>query len=122
MAEDFAGRDASCLWVVTQLIAPSQREVGERWLRAECSVGDEHAATFVTESVLSSLAVGLEAGRPAGTLVMVCAEGEWRGLPARMATELLIAGGRSRAVRVRTGGVRTVRLRAVRRRLLPSPP
>ncbi len=93
LAGDFAGRDESCLRVVTQLLAPSQRAVGERWLHDECTVADEHAATFVTESVLSSLAVGLEAQEPAGTLVMVCAEGEWHSLPARMATELLIAGG-----------------------------
>ncbi len=91
LANDFAGRDKSCLRVVTQLLAPSQRDVGERWMHDECSVADEHSATFVTESVLSSLAVGLEAREPTGTLVMVCAEGEAHSLPARMATELLIA-------------------------------
>jgi methanogenic corrinoid protein MtbC1 len=93
LAKDFAGRDESCLRVVTQLLAPSQRDVGERWLRGDCSVADEHSATFVTESVLSSLAVGLEARDPSGTVVMVCAEGESHSLPARMATELLTAGG-----------------------------
>ncbi|MDJ0767561.1 MAG: cobalamin-dependent protein [Ilumatobacter sp.] len=93
LATNFAGRDESCLDVVTQLLAPSQRDVGERWLRGECTVADEHSATFVTESVLSSLGVGLEAREPAGTVVMVCAEGEWHSLPARMATELMIAGG-----------------------------
>lgn len=93
LAAEFAGRDGGCLRVVTDLLAPSQRDVGERWLHDECTVGEEHSATFVTESVLSSLAVGLEAAETAGTLVMVCAEGEWHSLPARMATELLIAGG-----------------------------
>ena len=93
LAADFAGRDESCLRVVTQLLAPSQRDVGERWRRGECTVADEHSATFVTESVLSSLAVGLEAMEPAGTVVMVCAEGELHSLPARMATELMIADG-----------------------------
>lgn len=58
LATDFAGRDESCLRVVTQLLAPSQRDVGARWLRGDCTVADEHRATFVTESVLSSLAVG----------------------------------------------------------------
>ncbi len=93
LATDFAGRDASCLRVVDQLLAPSQRDVGQRWLRGECSIAQEHSATFVTESVLSSLAVGLEAREPVGTLVMVCAEGEFHSLPARMATELLTAAG-----------------------------
>jgi MerR family transcriptional regulator, light-induced transcriptional regulator len=93
LAADFAGRDESCLRVVTQLLAPSQRDVGERWLRGECTVAEEHSATFVTESVLSSLAVGLEAKEHAGTVVMVCAEGELHSLPTRMATELMTADG-----------------------------
>ena len=93
LARDFAGRDASSLRVVTQLLAPSQRNVGVRWLRGECTVAEEHSATFVTESVLSSLAVGLEPKEPAGTVVMVCAEGEMHSLPARMATELMTSEG-----------------------------
>jgi methanogenic corrinoid protein MtbC1 len=93
LARDFAGRDDSSLGVVTQLLAPSQRSVGERWQRGECTVADEHSATFVTESVLSSLAVGLEPKAPAGTVVIVCAEGEMHSLPARMATELITANG-----------------------------
>ena len=93
LATDFAGREESCLRVVTQLLAPSQRDVGERWMHNECTVAEEHSATFVTESVLSSLVVGLEAQEPAGTVVMVCGEGEFHSLPARMATELLTAGG-----------------------------
>lgn len=93
LATDFAGRDESCLRVVTQLLAPSQRDVGERWLRNECTVAEEHSATFVTESVLSSLAVGLEARDHVGTVVMVCAEGELHSLPTKMATELMTANG-----------------------------
>ncbi len=93
LAKDFADRDESSLSVVTQLLAPSQCDVGERWLRGECTVADEHSATFVTESVLSSLAVGLEATEPAGTVAMVCAEEELHSLPARMATELMTANG-----------------------------
>ena len=93
LATDYAGRDESCLRVVTQLLAPSQRDVGERWMRGECTVAEEHSATFVTESVLSSLAVGLVAPEHAGTMVMVCAEGELHSLPTRMATELMITNG-----------------------------
>ena len=93
LATDLAGPDTSCLRVVTQLLAPSQRDVGERWLRGECTVAEEHSATFVTESVLSSPAVGLEAQEHVGTVVMVCADGELHSLPARMATELMTANG-----------------------------
>ena len=62
-------------------------------MRGECTVAEEHSATFVTESVLSSLAVGLDAPEHAGTMVMVCAEGELHSLPTRMATELMITNG-----------------------------
>lgn len=93
IAAEFAGADDSCERLVTELLAPSQRLVGDRWQHELCSVGAEHAATFVTESVLASLAVGNEPRIPAGTIVIVCAEGEWHALPARMASELLIADG-----------------------------
>lgn len=79
--------------LIHELFAPSQRAVGERWQQRTCSVGEEHAATFVTESILSSLTVGFEPEPDRGTMVLVCAEGEWHGLPARMAAELLILTG-----------------------------
>lgn len=79
--------------VITGLLAASQVEVGQRWLDRCCSVGHEHSATFITESILSSVVVGLEPEESVGHLVMVCAEGEWHGLPARMASELLMLQG-----------------------------
>lgn len=79
--------------VITRLLAPSQVDVGNRWLERQCSVGAEHTATFVTESVLASVAVGLEPAVPVGRFIMVCAEGEWHGMPARMAAELLMLQG-----------------------------
>lgn len=54
------GEHAPAVRLVGELLAPAQVQVGEMWLDRRCSVGDEHAATFVTESVLSSLTVGFE--------------------------------------------------------------
>jgi methanogenic corrinoid protein MtbC1 len=79
--------------VIRDLLAPSQVEVGKRWQEQLCSVGSEHAATFITESVLSSLSVGMEPPPDRGSIVMVCADGEWHGLPARLASELLMLQG-----------------------------
>jgi methanogenic corrinoid protein MtbC1 len=79
--------------LITRLLAPSQVDVGNRWLERMCSVGAEHTATFVTESILASITVGLEPLVPVGRIIMVCAEGEWHGLPARMASELLMLQG-----------------------------
>lgn len=79
--------------LITRLLAPSQVDVGNRWLERMCSVGAEHTATFVTESILASITVGMEPLVPIGRIIMVCAEGEWHGLPARMASELLMLQG-----------------------------
>jgi methanogenic corrinoid protein MtbC1 len=79
--------------VIRGLLAPSQVEVGQRWQERVCGVGHEHAATFITESVLASLSVGMEPPSSRGSIVMVCADGEWHGLPARMAAELLMLQG-----------------------------
>jgi methanogenic corrinoid protein MtbC1 len=96
-AADLAARllrsDESPDRIIRSLLAPSQVEVGQRWLERACSVGHEHAATFITESVLASLTVGMEPPLSKGRLVMACADGEWHGLPARMASELLILQG-----------------------------
>jgi methanogenic corrinoid protein MtbC1 len=79
--------------VIRSLLMPSQVEVGQRWQERMCGVGHEHAATFITESVLASLSVGMEPPASRGSIVMVCADGEWHSLPARMATELLMLQG-----------------------------
>jgi methanogenic corrinoid protein MtbC1 len=93
IAASMVGVDPSPIRVIDELLAPSQREVGARWQQLMCTVGEEHAATFVTESVMASISVGFEPEPDQGTIVMVCAEGEWHALPARMATELLIHHG-----------------------------
>ena len=67
--------------VVEQVLAPAQREVGERWYRGEWSVADEHAATGVSEGALGVLPPQAD-GR---TVLFVAPEGEWHALPARMA-------------------------------------
>jgi methanogenic corrinoid protein MtbC1 len=93
IAAELLGVGGSTARIVAELLAPSQREVGLRWQHLQCSVGEEHAATFVTESVLAAMTVGSEPEATKGTFVMACADGEWHGLPARMASELLISDG-----------------------------
>jgi methanogenic corrinoid protein MtbC1 len=79
--------------VLTKVIAPAQAEVGERWLRDEASVADEHAATAVAETVVSVI-TGI--ARPPATgphVVVACAEGEWHLLAARLLGETLRGAG-----------------------------
>ncbi len=80
--------------LITDLLAPAQREVGGLWEAAEWNVAQEHAATAITDSVLSALALELPAdtGRP-HEVFATCAEGDWHTLPVRMFAELLTLDG-----------------------------
>lgn len=71
--------------LVTDVVAPAQQRVGLLWASDTWSVAQEHAATAVVDAVVGHLqyaappAVG---GR--GRVAVVCAEGEWHALPARL--------------------------------------
>lgn len=76
--------------LIREVFAPLLAEVGERWLRNHWSVAQEHAATSVIDSLLGVLE--LEPASvlgTAGTVVAVCATGEWHVTPLRMFSELL---------------------------------
>ncbi len=79
--------------VLHMMVAPAQAEVGARWQRNEYTVADEHAATAVADAVVSVLsAERIPVGEPV-RMVVVCAEGEWHLLPARLLAESLRAQG-----------------------------
>ena len=72
--------------LVADVIAPAQREVGERWMSGALGVADEHAATAVAENVLavmSPLSGSSSSSQP--RVIMVCSEGEWHTFPLRLA-------------------------------------
>lgn len=79
--------------VVTDLLAPAQAEVGERWHAGSWTVADEHTASAVVEDALGVVAA--HQPRTSGTqrLTVVCAEGEWHVTPARMAAIALRDAG-----------------------------
>jgi methanogenic corrinoid protein MtbC1 len=79
--------------LVTELLAPAQREIGQWWLERRCTVGQEHIVTTITDAILTTLTVGYEPPATRGHVVMTCAEGEWHALGARMAAELLMLDG-----------------------------
>jgi hypothetical protein len=74
------------------MLAPAQVEVGIRAQRDDWSVADEHAATAITEVVLSVLALRQPAPTPRPAPICVTTpSGEWHGLAARMVAEGLRA-------------------------------
>lgn len=70
--------------VVTDVLAPAQRRVGEQWQRGLWSIAQEHAATAIVDDLLGLLSVHVPKGRH-GTVTLISAEGEWHVTPARMA-------------------------------------
>lgn len=76
--------------LISEIFAPVMAEVGERWLRNEWSVAQEHAATSVVDSLLGGLELEPSSVvATTGTVVAVCATGEWHVTPLRMFAELL---------------------------------
>jgi methanogenic corrinoid protein MtbC1 len=75
--------------LVADVLAPVQVEVGELWQRNVLTTADEHAATAAVDNALAALAVTASVvdAPSQGTMAVVCAEGDWHTLPARMAAE-----------------------------------
>jgi methanogenic corrinoid protein MtbC1 len=89
-------RDAN-LAAAVALLAEVQKEVGHRWQQQEFTVADEHGATALVDLALTAACLEAAPSRPPaaeGAVVVACAEEEWHVMPARMAAELLRAGGR----------------------------
>jgi len=87
-------RGVSASTVIHDVLAPAQREVGERWHRSELTTADEHVATGVTHGVLEALAsLAPEASPDMGPVVVACAETDWHALPAQMFAEDLRSRG-----------------------------
>lgn len=95
LAVDLLGEGADPLDLLLGVVAPAQHEVGERWLRREWNVADEHVATAVADRMVATIAGRAEPTASRGTAVVGCAEGEWHALPARLVAEALgLAGWR----------------------------
>jgi MerR family transcriptional regulator, light-induced transcriptional regulator len=80
--------------VIEQMLAPAQVEIGLRAQRDAWTIADEHAATAITEIVLSVLALRQPAPAPRPAPICVTTpSGEWHGIAARMVAEGLRARG-----------------------------
>ena len=75
--------------VIVNLLGAAQREVGERWLRNEWTVADEHLVSGVTQKALDAVANSVDPPTEGGLVVVACAEGDWHSLPAQMFAETL---------------------------------
>ncbi len=78
--------------LIEDVIAPSQRLVGERWERGDWTVAQQHAATGLATAAVCALDVAMPAA-DRGVVVLACAEREWHALPLQLIGATLRAGG-----------------------------
>lgn len=93
LALDQIDLGARCEDVIVDLLAASQHEVGERWLANEWTVVDEHLVSGATQHALDAVASTIDVPVTAGSVLVVCAEGDWHSLPSQMLAEMLRARG-----------------------------
>ncbi|MEU6540398.1 cobalamin-dependent protein [Streptomyces sp. NPDC047000] len=89
-----AGLDTEAL--LLDVVAPLQARIGAEWAAARITVAQEHAATAIQERVLAALAHRRAPRRPdarAPRVTVVCVDGEWHALPARLLAEVLRGRG-----------------------------
>ncbi|GAA2779302.1 cobalamin B12-binding domain-containing protein [Streptomyces showdoensis] len=78
--------------VLLDVIAKVQATVGEEWAANRLSVAQEHAATAINERAVAALALHPSARTTTphqGRITVVCVDGEWHALPARLLAEVL---------------------------------
>jgi len=78
--------------LIEDVIAPSQRLVGERWERGDWTVAQQHAATGLATAAVCALDAAMPAA-DRGLVVLACAEREWHALPLQLIGATLRAGG-----------------------------
>ncbi|MCM2576770.1 cobalamin B12-binding domain-containing protein [Streptomyces meridianus] len=82
--------------VLLDVIAATQRRVGEEWAADRLTVAQEHAATAINERAVAALSAH-PACRPGpgsrGRITVACVDGEWHALPARLLAEVLRLDG-----------------------------
>ena len=83
--------------IVSEALAPAQREVGSRWAANDTGIADEHAATATMQQLITLLtASGQPTSDHLGEVVVACAEGDWHALAAQVvAASLHMRGWRA---------------------------
>lgn len=93
MLADLMAEGATMDEVLFEVIAPVQRDVGERWYANDYRIAEEHAASAAVETVVSLLAGSFDMPPDGTRVVVACVEGETHSLPARMVAAHLVSTG-----------------------------
>jgi methanogenic corrinoid protein MtbC1 len=81
--------------IFLEIFCPTQVEIGRLWEAGELDVATEHAATAMTERLMSRLAQPHRPPwmEPVGSVVVACVEGEHHCVGARMVADFFIDAG-----------------------------
>ncbi|HEX4902029.1 MAG TPA: B12-binding domain-containing protein [Acidimicrobiales bacterium] len=74
--------------ILTRVVVPAMRRVGDDWSAGRLTVAEEHRASEIVERLLAGLDQR-RPGRPRGTVVVTAPAGELHGLPVSMAAAAL---------------------------------
>jgi excisionase family DNA binding protein len=76
--------------VMTDLIVPVLRSIGDRWASGELSVADEHRASAVAQRLVGRLGLQFGTrGKTRGTVALAAPAGDFHTLPVAIAADLL---------------------------------
>jgi methanogenic corrinoid protein MtbC1 len=91
--EHLLGLGVTAHELISEVLAPAQKQVGERWESGQWTVEDEHAATATTEEALALIAGRNTTEVSKGHVVACCVPGERHALAGKMFAELIRAEG-----------------------------
>jgi excisionase family DNA binding protein len=76
--------------VLTEMVVPALRSIGERWASGQVSVAEEHRATAVAQRVIGHLGMQFgRRGKDRGTVALAAPSGDLHVLPVAIAADLL---------------------------------
>jgi excisionase family DNA binding protein len=80
--------------VLTELLAPSLRSIGQRWADGELAIADEHRASAVAQRLIARMGPRFaRPGRRRGTVVLGSVAGDRHSLPTAILSDLLRGAG-----------------------------
>lgn len=85
-------QDTPVLTLLSEVLVPALRRVGDEWRAGELSIAQEHRASAIVERVLAAID-RRGPGRPRGLVVVAAPAGDMHALPAAMAAAALREDG-----------------------------
>jgi methanogenic corrinoid protein MtbC1 len=78
--DDMLERGVSAAAIIDEVIAPTQKTIGDHWQSGEWTIAREHAATEISSRMASFLETRSPPPRPERRILVASAEGEWHSL------------------------------------------